>query len=221
MKINGLKHGDVSSLTSLEMPSGIFVELTGPHPDDIRLLDIAHNLANECRYGGTAKFSVAEHAVMVARELRRRSVHPVTVLMGLHHDDAEAYLKDIPRPLKRIIGPLGYSMLEDIFDMVIRDALKLDVAMPDGSMMRGSAREVKEADEWALGIEAATMLPSKGCGWINPFYLPAPREELAAHATIEAVRCPHAWDAREQFLIEHELCLKEIRRRKEQDARGS
>lgn len=204
-----LRRGGVSSPTSLEMPSGIFVELAGPHPADIRLSDIAHNLAEECRYGGTAHFSVAEHVVMVARELRRRGADPVTVLRGLHHDDPEAYLKDIPRPLKRIIGPMGYSALESTFWMVISDALDLDVEQPDGSMIRGSAAEVKEVDEWALGIEAATMLPSKGHGWIDTDKLPRPSELLKAHSTIEAVRCSRPVRACEQYLAEHARCLRE------------
>jgi hypothetical protein len=209
-----IKRGDVASPTSLEMPSGVFVELLGPHPEDIDLFDIAHNLSNECRFSGSCSvnYSVAEHAVLVARELRRRGAHPVTVLMGLHHDDHEAYLKDLPRPLKRALdtlAPGAYRRLADLFDMSINHSLGLDVEQPDGSKMRGSTVEVKEVDEWALGIEAVTMLPSKGVGWIPARFLPSEDQLVEAHLTIERVRHGIRYDARQAFLDEHDRCMKE------------
>lgn len=204
------RRGDVSSPTSLETPSGIFVELLAPHPDDILLFDIAHNLSNECRYGGSCNlhFSVAEHAVMVARELRRREAHPVTVLRGLHHDDAEAYLKDLPAPLKRTIEQLApgvYAHLTGLFDGAIAAALGLHVDCGDGEKMVGSEVEVKDVDEWALGIEAVTMLPSKGRGWVPRERIPGPDQLLDAHRTVGQVF------ARMMFLEEHERCLVDAR----------
>jgi hypothetical protein len=211
---SGIRAGDVASPTSLEMPSGAFVELLGPHPDDIVLFDIAHNLSNECRFGGTCSvhYSVAEHAVLVARELRRRGTHPTTVLMGLHHDDHEAYLKDLPAPLKRALdslAPGAYKALADVFDLSISHSLGLDVKQPDGSMMRGSSVEVKEVDDWALGIEAVTMMPSKGVGWVPPRLLPSAEHLIEAHLTIENVRHCTPYDVRQQFLVEHERCMEE------------
>lgn len=208
--------GSVRSKTSLEMPSGRFVELTDPHPADIDLHDIAHNLANECRYNGSCSvhYSVADHARLVVRRLRSQDAHPVTVLLGLHHDDSEAYLKDIPRPVKRILGPQGYTELEGRLQMTIHHALELDIELPDGARMSGARIEVKEADDWALGIEALALMPSKGVGWAPA----VPESELDAHAIIERARSgdgggapdiPH--DGREAFLAEHLRCLEVAR----------
>lgn len=209
-----LRHGRPDSPTSFEMPSGTFVELMGPHPDDIFLEDIAHNLANTIRFGGSCicEWSVAEHAVMGARELRRRGVHPVTVLRFLHHDDPEAYLLDIPRPFKRVLGGF-YKAYEDMFWSVIQQALGLDIQCPDGAMMRGSDLEVTSADEWALGIEAATLMTSKGEGWCGPAHEHNrdPDALLRAHLKIEAVRCIGLHDKRQQFLDEHERCMHDAK----------
>lgn len=71
-----------------------------PDPDQIDLADIAHALANMCRYTGHVRefFSVAQHSVLVSQNLS-----PELALWGLLHDAAEAYICDLPRPLKRAL----------------------------------------------------------------------------------------------------------------------
>jgi hypothetical protein len=209
------RRGSVDSPTSLETPSGLFVELTAPHPEDIQLDDVAHMLANECRFAGACArgYSVAEHAVLVARELRRRGADPVTVLRGLHHDDPEAYLKDIPKPLKRALeqlAPGAYGQLTGIFDAAIADALRLHPEYPDGSKRIGAAVEVKEVDEWALRVEAHFLLPSQGKGWIPE---PLRDEEIEdAFSSMCGVFSSgiHAL-AKEQFIAEHDRCMADAK----------
>ena len=83
---------------------GLEVYPLDPQPSMICLEDIAHALAHQCRFAGhTAKFySVAEHCVHVSQR-----VDPVFAQAALMHDAAEAYLMDIPRPLK---GFLWYCL---------------------------------------------------------------------------------------------------------------
>ena len=71
--------------------------------DDVDLEDIAHALAMTCRFGGMVPrfYSVAQHAVLVALMVMEASRRPDWALLALHHDSAEAYLGDIPRPIKR------------------------------------------------------------------------------------------------------------------------
>lgn len=71
----------------------------------ISIEDIAHALAFQCRYNGHCKhfYSVAEHSVFVAREAFRRTNSYEIAMKGLLHDATEAYLGDMPRPIKALI----------------------------------------------------------------------------------------------------------------------
>jgi len=99
--------------------SGQYVNLLDPHADTINLYDIAHSLSNQCRFAGhtTHFYSVAEHclncAVMGEPKIR---------LALLMHDAAEAYLLDIPRPLKALMPQ--YEDMEDKFLRVISKKFK-------------------------------------------------------------------------------------------------
>ncbi len=148
----------------VETFSGRYVDTARPKPDTIHLPDIAHALANTCRYGGHCDpfYSVAEHAVFVSKRLERKGYPRWMQLAGLHHDDAEAYLGDIPRPLKLHLGA-HYQRLSDRMDTAIVDGLKLwdsGVRTPTFHFS-----EIKDADNWSLFVEARHLLPSKGINW--------------------------------------------------------
>jgi 5'-deoxynucleotidase YfbR-like HD superfamily hydrolase len=80
-----------------------------PRPEDVDILDIAHALSNQCRYGGHVRefYSVGQHCVLVSL-----AVPPEDALLGLLHDAAEAYVVDLPRPLKRSGFLDGYFRIE-------------------------------------------------------------------------------------------------------------
>ncbi len=71
-------------------------------PEDIDPADIACALANLCRFGGHSRgfYSVAQHSVIVCDLLEERGATPDELLAALLHDAAEAYLGDLPHPLK-------------------------------------------------------------------------------------------------------------------------
>lgn len=87
-----------------------------PRPDEIRLKDIAHALSLQCRYAGHCLqfYSVAEHCVRVSRAIAAVDAGGDVAAWGLMHDAAEAYLVDLPRPIKRYsqMGLL-YREIED------------------------------------------------------------------------------------------------------------
>lgn len=68
-----------------------------PTAGTIKIEDIAHALSNLCRFNGHCDhfYSVAEHSFMVARMVPKEYR-----LEALLHDASEAYLCDVPRPIK-------------------------------------------------------------------------------------------------------------------------
>lgn len=158
----------------VETFSGTFVDVSNPDPDTITLEDVAHALSNVCRYGGhcTYFYSVAQHAVFVSKRLERQGFGRFEQLAGLHHDDAEAFLGDIPRPLKPLLGTT-YSRLTDKMDAAIVRATRLpfqidlrDADDPESEYVEAFHwPKVKTADNWSLFVEARHLLPSEGRQW--------------------------------------------------------
>lgn len=81
-------------------------------------------------------------------------------LGALHHDDSEAYLIDLPSPVKRILSLREpYKKLETSVTTAISAALEL----PELTEIEHEL--IGWADLMALQIEAANMMPSRGRGW--------------------------------------------------------
>lgn len=97
-----------------------------PTADDICIEDIANALARQCRYGGhcLSFYSVAEHCVHVSD-----AASPENKLTALMHDASEAYLLDIPRPIKPLLN--GYYEIEARLMEVIAKKYDFRWPMPD------------------------------------------------------------------------------------------
>lgn len=168
-----------------EVFSGLYIDYDDPQPSQISLADIAHGLAYTCRFGGhTSRFySVAEHAVLVSSLiLETHPQHYALALHGLHHDDHEAYLGDLPTPLKNALGT-KYDELRTEIDEAICKHLNLHA---DGL----DALVVHRADALALRMEAHVFLPSRGR---DPEWQPA-WEKWGIAAAPDLVGPRGAWD---------------------------
>ncbi len=77
--------------------SGLMVDPLDLQPEDVCIEDIAHHLANQCRWSGATKYhySVAQHAVLCSQVIDKPFKWD-----ALHHDDAEYILQDMAKPLK-------------------------------------------------------------------------------------------------------------------------
>lgn len=99
--------------------TGKYVNVFDPNPDTIVIEDIAHALSMLPRWGGHCPyfFSVAQHSVNVSQSIDDRYKCKGHQLAGLLHDASEAYLIDLPRPIKQHMP--HYKQIEDKLMKVI------------------------------------------------------------------------------------------------------
>jgi len=88
-------------------PTGRFV-FDEPTADMVRVNDIALALSREHRFANFSSGTVALHSLWVCRLLLPHGRD--AQLIGLLHDASEAYLRDIPKPLKDMLP--GYRDVE-------------------------------------------------------------------------------------------------------------
>lgn len=135
--------------------SGLFVDPLSLRPQDINIVDVAHSLSMQCRFGGhcTEFYSVAQHSVNVSLNVPKEAA-----LWGLLHDASEAYLKDIPRPLKHSSIFEGYRRLEEEVNKTVAKRFGLSFPMPSS---------IKDADNVELLTEGQSLHPAYGEWWKN------------------------------------------------------
>ena len=114
-------------------------------PSDIAIEDIAHHLSNICRFNGACTFhySVAQHSCYVA------SICKLDPMAGLLHDASEAYLMDIPRPIKYTPEFEFYRKLEAEVQGMINECFGLPEQYP---------QTVKDADNAMLVAEGIQLM---------------------------------------------------------------
>jgi hypothetical protein len=132
--------------------SGKLFDVLKPDPQLIDLVDIAAALSKLCRFGGHCRhfYSVAEHSVLASDLIQQ--AYPGNQMLArwaLLHDASEAYMVDIPRPVKRQL--LEYVRLEDAIQETIATRFDLPWPMP---------HEVHEADNEMLALELRAYMPS-------------------------------------------------------------
>jgi hypothetical protein len=90
-------------------------------------------------------------------------------LHGLMHDFAEAYLIDVPTPVKRLPGIYeAYRAAEEKIDLVIFKTLGLGYADKWHGTRDFGEFIVKWCDMLALKVEAYHLMPSRGMSWNLP-----------------------------------------------------
>jgi hypothetical protein len=130
--------------------------------EDVNIRDIAHSLANQCRFAGHTKFhySVAQHSVYVSY-----LCNPQNALWGLLHDATEAYLVDLPRPIKKLSTFSAYVEAEASLSIVVCDAFDLP---------REEPADVHEADMRICATEARDLIDNPCMSWLQA--MPSPYE---------------------------------------------
>jgi len=129
-----------------------------PRPDEVCIEDIAHALSNQCRYGGHTKrfYSVAEHCCILA------AYAPEALrFTALMHDAAEAYLVDVPRPIKKSL--VIYYDLEREIEIAIANRFGLmwpwhpDVMVLDTRILTDERQQLMATPPIAWGTDAKPL----------------------------------------------------------------
>jgi predicted RNase H-like nuclease len=99
--------------------SRVLMDPLTARPDQILIEDIAHSLSLMTRANGHCRqfYSVAQHSINCALEARSLGLSPRVQLACLLHDAAEAYIADIPRPVKHRLS--GFAEIEEYVQAVI------------------------------------------------------------------------------------------------------
>jgi uncharacterized protein len=127
--------------------SGKYVNVFDPNPDDLCIEDIAHSLSRQCRFGGHLHhhYSVAQHSVFCASLVAEKDKFE-----ALMHDSSEAFLLDLPRPIKKQMNE--YSSVEDKLMKALAEKFEFQFPMSES---------VKEADDFMLHMEWNELMISK------------------------------------------------------------
>ena len=133
---------------------GKHVHPLSPAPGEIDIDDIARSLSHVCRFLGHVEefFSVAQHSVLVSQLVPRADA-----LWGLLHDAAEAYLCDLPSPVKREPQMEMYRVAEERLLACVAQKFGLAPEMP---------QSVKEADRILLATEFRDLTTVDDLDWI-------------------------------------------------------
>lgn len=141
----------------METASGVRFQFMNPTPDQIVLEDVALALSRTCRYGGHTKrfYSVAEHTILMADWVLKQPWGDYRkALTALHHDDAEAYIGDLPRPCKQNIPQ--FKAVETGIDEVLAERFDLEYPFEPW---------LKMADTAILVDERAQVMNQSGNVW--------------------------------------------------------
>jgi uncharacterized protein len=146
--------------------SGARFYIVEANVQDIPITDIARSLSMKCRFNGHLSrfYSVAEHSVWVSM-----LCDPKDALWGLLHDISEAFLPDVPRPVKPFLS--GFRELETNIRLNAMPHFGLDVNEPES---------VALVDKHIVANEALQLFPTRP-DWIDAYDLTvAPVKDLTS-----------------------------------------
>lgn len=129
-------------------------------PEDILIEDIAHALSQICRFGGQCKnfYSVAQHSINVYLDLKENGYNEEIQLFGLLHDGSEAYIGDIPTPIKYKLSE--YLEIEDPIQNLIFSSFHLPTYNEEIHKI------IKESDKSIFYNEAIRLMKDTN-NWIS------------------------------------------------------
>lgn len=148
--------------TEIQTATGKYFDYANMKTETICEEDVALALSKLCRFNGhTTKFySVAQHLCLVHDLMEGKNEPVLNVFHGLIHDVGEAYLTDIPRPLK------NFFLNDSAFTEFMSKYNELELKILNIFCQKYNAGEhsdelqkvVKFYDNWALRLEQRHLM---------------------------------------------------------------
>ena len=134
--------------------SGREIDLADVQPEQIAINDISAGLSKICRFSGQINrfYSVAQHSVILSKIVPDRLKK-----VALLHDASEAYLQDIIKPLKNLLGE-SYTDIETKFEHAIFDRFGLDYEL---------LKDIKPYERFVFEQECKCFREGKEDKWIE------------------------------------------------------
>lgn len=129
------------------LSTGAYFDYGDPENSAFTIEDIANGLAMTCRFGGQCRrhYSVAQHSWHMSYV-----VPPQDALAALMHDAAEAFVGDLPKPLKVLLPE--YKSIEIRIENAIFDRFRIARPLP---------ASIKEADVRMLVTEQREVMHNR------------------------------------------------------------
>lgn len=157
-----VKYGLYNDEPVIHTFTGKWVNVFNPKPEMFCIEDIAHALSYQCRFGGHTKkfYSVAEHCCRGTETAKDK----FTFLM---HDCSEAYLLDIPRPIKLKLA--NYKEIEDGLTNVLAEKFGFKYPFDE---------DIKKVDDFMLQIEWGCIMLQEPRFNLTPWHPSAAKKKF-------------------------------------------
>ena len=118
-----------------------------PRPEDIHLDDIVCSLSKECRWNNflPCVYTVLQHTLLVADIVKNLGGSQSDIFAALHHEDSEAYIRDIPSPLKHSVGMEAYIVAENAIMDAAAEKFGFEYPLPEVVHSADKSAEYHEA----------------------------------------------------------------------------
>lgn len=131
-----------------------------PRLEDVHIADIAHALSCMPRFAGHTKrfYSVAQHSLAVSH-----ACDPQDAAYGLLHDASEAYLLDMPSPIKQLLPEYVkaekrlQAMIFEAFGLEPTERMPASVKESDWHALKDEQRWLMQDTPWWTKVEVQSM----------------------------------------------------------------
>lgn len=132
-------------MSKIKLLNGSYLDYEHPVITKQHQTTIAYSLASEQRFTNQLheKWSVLQHVLLVTKIVELLGGSFVEIKQALHHDDPEAFLHDLPSPLKALLP--DYKKYYGKMAKAMGDAFDVDI--------EHLCDKVKLADKYALIME--------------------------------------------------------------------